>query len=251
MHRAGKRSVAALALLGTVAATPSAWAFHAGPTFDKPPGAGGTDGIYYTGSPLEHGWKCDLCHQNPAGQIKVTFQVSPPELFKSFTYTPGATYTFTAQMVGEHLGLTSPKSNYNSLAVQILDTNQAPVGAMLYAPVDFYSGFSPTTIVSAGTTPNVTSWTFKWIAPGPTDGVDAGPPGAVTMYVAAVDGNGADSGANATLTDPFNDDFFSAEIQLTEGKVKMGGRTPPRPGTLVCMLGLAVMGIAQRQRRRR
>ena len=71
MRRAGKQSVAAAALTAALLAAPAARAYHAGAVFDKPPGAGGTDGNFYTGAPYEHGWQCTLCHQSPAGQIKL------------------------------------------------------------------------------------------------------------------------------------------------------------------------------------
>ena len=215
MHRARKRPVAAaapfasllaaLAGLAVFACAPLAWAFHAGSTFDKPPGAGGADGIYYVGSPLERGWKCTLCHLNPPS--KISLHIDQPELFSggNFQYTPGQVYKFDVDLVGEHLGLSSTHSNYNSLVVQILDENQAPAGAMLYAESEFYSGYAPTTIASANnsaTQVGVTHWTFRWIAPAATAGLDGGPPGKVTIYFAAVDGNGADIGPKGTLTDP-------------------------------------------------
>lgn len=230
MHRARQRSVAALALALTLSLAPSAWAFHAGSTFDKPPGAGGADGIYYTGSPLERGWKCTLCHLNPPGRIKL--HIAQPELFDSgnFKYTPGQVYEFIVDLVGEHLGIASTHSNYNSLVVQILDESQAPIGAMLYADSEFYSGYAPTTIASANNSASqvgVTQWKFRWIAPGPMGGPDGGAPGKVTMYFAVVDGNGADIGPNGTLTDPYGDDFFSVQVSLEQGPEMTGSYAAP------------------------
>lgn len=230
MHRARKRSVAAAALCATLSAAPAAWAFHAGAVFEKPPGAGGGGGIYYVGSPLERGWKCTLCHLNPESKIKL--HISQPELFDDgkFRYTPGQVYQFEVDLVGEHRGLSSTKSNYNSLVVQILDEKQAPAGAMLYAETEFYSGYAPTTIASAnnsGSQVGVTHWTFRWIAPGPNAGEDGGAPGKVTLYFAAVDGNGADIGPNGTLTDPYGDDFFSVEVPLEQGPAMTGSYVAP------------------------
>lgn len=274
MHRARKRSVAAAAIaLASVLTAPAAWAFHAGSTFDKPPGAGGTDGIYYTGSPAEHGWKCTLCHTNPPG--KISLHINQPELFSggdTFVYEPGKLYQFDVDLVGEHAGLTSTKSNYNSLVVQILDQNQAPIGAVLYAEADFYSGFAPTTIASSGTQPNTTHWTFKWIAPGATDGAGGGAPGPVTMYFAVIDGNGADVGSGGTLTDPFGDDFFSVEVHIEQGPAGMMGRRdahaaprarvaaaasprareagPLYPPVIASMFGMIAAAFVLRRRRR-
>lgn len=231
MHRARKRSVAAAALAAMLLSGPAAWAFHAGSTFDKPPGAGGADGLYYTGSPLDKGWKCTLCHLNPPGLIKL--HIDQPELFDQgkFKYTPDKVYTFNVDLVGEHLGMSSPRSNYNGLVVQILDEHLAPAGFVFYAESDFYSGFGPTTIASANnsaTQVGLTHWTFKWKAPSVTGGLDGGPPGKVTMYFAVIDGNGADIGPNGTLTDPYGDDFFSVEVPLEQGP-EMMGKAPVEP----------------------
>jgi hypothetical protein len=278
MHRARQRSVAgalALALASFVA--PSAWAFHAGATFDKPPGAGGSGAIYYTGSPLERGWKCTLCHLNPPGKIRL--HIDQPELFNGgkFQYTPGQVYEFVVDLVGEHLGIASTHSNYNSLVVQVLDDNQLPIGNMLYADTEFYSGYQRTTIASANNSASqvgVTHWKFKWFAPMPTDGPDGGPPGNATMYFAVVDGNGADIGPNGTLTDPYGDDFFSVEVVLTQGPEMMGSRPPsderthraapeklasreappgkggPIAPALASTAAIAALGMAHRSRRR-
>jgi hypothetical protein len=90
MRRAGKQqSVAAAAFLTVSSAAPAAWAFHEGNVFDKQPGAGGADGIYYAGAPAEHGWKCTFCHQDPPGDITVHLDVVPSDLFASFVYQRG------------------------------------------------------------------------------------------------------------------------------------------------------------------
>jgi len=275
MHRARKRSVAAAALAAALAAGPPAWAFHAGKTFDAPAGAGGGDGIYYAGSPLERGWKCDLCHTSPEG--KISLHVTQNELFTGGgqqPYTPGQTYKFEVDLVGEHLGKQATQSNYNSLVVQVLDQNQLPVGGVLYAPDEFYSGFAPTTIASANDTNTQigkTHWTFSWIAPGPADAPDGGAPGPVTFYFAAVDGNGANVTGETALTDPFGDDFFSLAVTLDQGKAMMGEAAPPaapRPDApastpegrgrdgglaaplLASVVGLAFVGLSRRKRRR-
>src|SRR5262249_47921524 len=127
------------------------------------------------------------CHQKAAGKIKVKLSVSPSSLFDGMQYTPGQVYSFTATLEGEHLGLSSPLANYNSIVVSIVDAKGFSTGSIGgYAAEDFYSGF-PSTIASAGQQVGRTSWTFQW-TPGP---VGSGP---VTIYLAAVDGNGAKSG---------------------------------------------------------
>jgi peroxiredoxin len=262
MHRAWKQSVTAAALVATSCVAPSAWAFHAGNVFDKPPGAGGADGMFYAGGPAEHGWKCTFCHQNPPGDIAMHLDVAPSDLFAGFAYQPGQAYTFTATMTG---GDTTPgQTKYNSIVVEMVDANGIPAGSFGgLAPDQLYQAFSPSTIASAGTQPNVTSWTFTWTAPASTAGADGGAPGPVTMYLAAVKGNGANSGPNGTVTDPFGDDFFSVQVPFTNAAAptvrrsasssdaRRVDRGPRLPGTLACLVGLGVAGAVQTHRGRR
>jgi hypothetical protein len=247
VHRARKRSVAAAALLAA-AAPGTAWAFHTGGTFDKVPGAGGADGIFFAGAPLEHGWTCTACHQDTPGQIEIHLDVQPASLFQGYAYTPGTTYAFTATMIGEHLGLGSPMSNYNSVAVEFVDAQGIPSGSITNAP-QFHQTFGVDTPIMAcdGKVPGLTSWSFDWTAP-------AAGAGTITLYLAAIDGNGANSPADQVLTDPFGDDFFSVAVPFTEAGGATGQLyrwTPSRTGTLACVVGIAAAGIAARRRRKR
>jgi len=213
MHRARQRSLAILGALSLVWLAPSpARAFHAGSVFDKPPGAGGGGGLFYTGAIRDKGWDCTACHLDPPGKIQLRLFVDPPDLFQSFRYTPGQTYTFSVAMEGESLGMGSPLSNYNTIAVSIVGPTGAPVGSMSgFAAEEFYTGW-PTTIVSGGQRVAATSWSFQWIAGGPGAGM-------VTIFIGAVDGNGANSPPGQTLTDPFGDDVYIGTVQLEEGAV--------------------------------
>ena len=184
MRRAGKRSVALLAAIGALAVAPSARAFHAGDVFDKPPGAGGGGGVFYTGAASERGWDCTACHTSAARAIKVTLAADPPALLQSLRFTPGAKYALTATLEGEHLG--AGPSNFNALAVAFVDDAGLPAGDLSgYAADEFYSG--RTTIVSAGQHPGETRWSFVWTAP-------SAPGARVRLHLAAVDGNGASGG---------------------------------------------------------
>jgi hypothetical protein len=251
------------AALATVVAAPSAWAFHAGGTFDTQASAGGGEYIYYTGAPNEHGWKCDLCHQNPEGKISLHF--SQPDLFLASgqqPYTPGAMtpYRFSVDMIGEHLGFGSSESNVNSIAVEVLDARGAPAGSV--NGVDHPASLAgQSTFIPDGTQKGVTHWEFNWFPPGPTDGPDGGPPGKVTFYVAAVDGNGADAGAGVVLNDPFGDDFVSYAIDIEQAPVKTASAAPVPPGdprdysgappAVASLLTLVAFGMVHRGRRRR
>lgn len=252
MHRAWQRLLTCAALAAALFALPSpASAFHAGSVFDKPPGAGGGGGIFYTGAPLEHGWECTLCHLDPPGKVSLRMKVDPPDLFETFAYVPGQTYTFTATLEGESLGLGSPLSNYNALAVSITDEEGLSTGEIGgFVPEDFYAG-NLTTIASAGQKVGQTEWTFSYTAP-------PEPAGKLLIHLAAVDGNGADSPPGGTLTDPFGDDVFTGVITLEQGTTA-GSPPPPspaRPGPplsgddVALALLAAVIALAAAGRRR-
>jgi len=202
MHRAWQRSIALLVVLWAR----SALAFHAGATFDKPAGAGGGGGIFYTGSVRERGWDCTACHTNGPHQIQIRLDASP-DLLADLRYSPGQTYTFTATLAGEHLGKQSSTANYNSLAIAFVDAKGNDAGVLSAAPDDFYPA-GPATITSAGTRVGVTQWTFRWTAPAAGTGV-------ITIHAAAVDGNAAGQ-SSGTLTDPWGDDVFVGKLVLKE-----------------------------------
>lgn len=235
-------AAALLAAAVLLVAAPAA-AFHAGSLFDKPPGAGGGGGIFYTGAPLERGWTCALCHTEAPGKVRLRVFVEPAELFETFAYVPGQTYTFTAKLEGETLGKSSPLSNYNTIAVNITDTNGYSVGSIGgFAAEDFYSG-GPTTIASAGQKTGETSWKFSYTAP-------VSPAVGLVIHLAAVDGNGADSPPTQTLTDPFGDDVFVAAITLERGEVAALPPDRRHPWeTPTFALAAALVGAFGRRRR--
>jgi hypothetical protein len=203
MHRAWLGSIALVVCF----AARSASAFHAGATYDKPAGAGGGGGVFYTGAARERGWDCSACHTKAAHQIQVRLGATP-DLLTDFAYVPGQTYSFTATLEGEHLGKQSSTANYNGLAIAFVDSKGNDAGTLSgYSPDDFYSP-SAATITSAGTRVGVTRWTFRWTAP-------AKGSGPVTLHAAAVDGNAAGQ-SSGTLTDPWGDDVFVGKLLLKE-----------------------------------
>lgn len=242
MYRARQRFVSAAVAVAIFIAWPSvAEAFHVGSLFDKAPGAGGGGGIFYTGAPLERGWNCSLCHMDAPGKIRVRLAVEPSDLFQSFRYVPGQTYTFTATLDGETKGKSSPLANFNTIAVSITDSKGVSAGSIGgFAAEDFYSG-GPTTITSAGQKVGVTSWQFQYTAPEASAG-------AVAIYLAAVDGNGANSPPTKTLTDPSGDDVFVATVKLEPGAVASAPKSPK--GAPLFATSIALFGVLQRRRRR-
>jgi hypothetical protein len=229
--------------VATLTAGATARAFHAGNTFDAPPGAGGGGGVFYTGSSRERGWTCAACHTGAPGSIRVDLDANPRSLFDTFAYVPGQAYAITATMVGEHAGLDAPNSNYNSIAVSVVDASGNPAGSISgYAAEDFYPS-GPATIVSAGKTTGVTMWSFTWRAP-------AGGAGPVKVHIASVDGNGANSGATEALTDPWDDDVFVGALAL-DGPPPSEVTASQQNVGFAAVAALAAMWLTRRLRRRR
>lgn len=227
MYRAWLRSVTLLAWLLAAAGTlgvlfpAAALAFHAGAQFDDLPGKGGGGGVFYTGAPSDKGWTCTACHIGSQGQISIGLAAVPSALLQSGVYTPGQAYKLTVSLRGEHLGQSSGRSNFNGFSLTVRDAQNRVAGAISgYAPEDFYQA-NAATISSAGKVVGTTTWSFTYTAP------IAGT-GAITIYLAMVDGNGANSSANATLTDPFGDDVAVGQITLKDSSVSALLAVPPQ-----------------------
>jgi hypothetical protein len=202
MHRAWKHAVAALAALWLLMLPRAALAFHIGSDYDKPPGAGGGGGLFYTGAPAERGFTCAACHTGAPGNIRVSLSEASGSLLSSLTYTPGTTYALTATLVGD----TTTIDHFDAIAVSIVDDAGAPIGSIGgFSSDDFYQS-SNGTIASVTRQPNVTSWNFSWTAP--VTGA-----GRAHLHVAAVAGNAAGL-PGLTLTDPFGDDVFAGTLDL-------------------------------------
>ena len=227
MYRARLRSVTLLAcLLGALGGAlglfvpAAALAFHSGAQFDDLPGKGGGGGVFYTGAPSDKGWTCTACHIGSQGQITIGLTSVPSTLFQAGAYAPGQAYKLTVSLRGEHLGQSSSRSNFNGFALTVRDA-QSRVAGMIsgYAPEDFYQA-NAATISTAGKIVGTTMWSFTFTAP------PAGT-GAITFYLAMVDGNGANSSANATLTDPFGDDVAVGKVTLKDSSIS--ARLPVSP----------------------
>jgi hypothetical protein len=217
-------AIAAAAFLLACLLARSALAFHAGDMFGKPAGAGGGGGVFYTGVPAERGWSCSACHVDAAGLVSITLQADAQQDLADGQYAPKRAYRMTATLTGEHEGLPragfNSAANFNSLAVSIIDQAGKPAGSISgYAAEDFYAN-GAATIVSAGQQVGATSWQFTWTAPG----AGAGP---VSIHIAAVDGNGANSPPSVTLTDPWGDDVFVGTLVLAEGGSAGTADMPP------------------------
>lgn len=209
MSRATTLAIAALLCFAAALGAARARAYHAGSTFGAAPGAGGAGGYFYTGSPRERGWTCASCHVEAPGTLRVSLS-SAEGLFADRAYSPGATYSVTVRIEEERLGLAAARSNFNAMALSVLDSAGVPTGTLGgYDAARFYSRGSAI-LASSSTVVGETEWTFTWTAP------DAGA-GEVIFYLGVVDGDGAGSGPSETLTDPFGDDVAMGRIVLREG----------------------------------
>lgn len=220
MHRAGQRILIGNAFACVLFTSGTALAFHTGNTFDLQPGSGGGGGLFYTGSPRERGWTCAACHLGAPLRTRVNAGSDPPDLLAGRSYSPGQRYRLTFVLENEHAGIASTRSNYNTIAISSLTAQGLVTGSFSgYAAEDFYAR-GTSILASAGRTPNQTSWAFDWTAP-------AAGTGPVRFYIAVVDGNGANSDPNTTLTDPFGDDIAVGELAFSEGGTVVGGASAP------------------------
>ncbi|MEZ4401926.1 MAG: choice-of-anchor V domain-containing protein [Kofleriaceae bacterium] len=225
----GTRKQLVILVVAMLAAPRAAAAFHAGSMFDRAPGGGGGGGLFFTGAPRERGWTCGACHVDAPGRLRLDVAAVPGDLFARGTYQPGQQYTLTVAMQAPatQLGLGATRSNFNGMAVSVLDGAGAGAGVIGgLAPGRFYA--RGTSIVATDSpTVNETSWTFTWTAP------PAGT-GPVGIYLGVVDGNGAGGTGVTTLTDPLGDDVATWSVILTEGgaaqraPIPAGGRARSR-----------------------
>jgi hypothetical protein len=251
------------------------------------------EGVYFTGAPRFAYLTCKECHTSGPGKVQLKLGADAADLF-STGYVPGQTYGLEVELLGETKGLDyntptctetpgkNPKFSYvqcnnNSFGLEVDTFDGTPIsspGSLCAGPPS--GGMCPTpdplsdetTVAPDGDAvfgnrrhdptmtyvvkPNdPTRWHLWWTAP------PAGT-GPVTIYVAAVDGNGGLGNANVDQ-DPFSDDTVDAAITVPE----QGGLTPPRPAAgcaagapdvaptlaLATLIGLA--SLAYRLRRRR
>ena len=223
-----------------VGAPSTALAYSDGTVFSKDPSAetsGGGGGLYFTGSPRQHGLDCAVCHVG--GPTDITLELSalldgtPARLFED-GYTPGALYEIQVAFTEDRLapaggceGHDDEPCDVNAFAFELLDAAAHPVGTLCAtAPVstgcdgcvsprahgtltadecsviltDSFDG------VSFSWRNGVTAYSFFWRAPDE----DAGP---VTAYVSGVDGRGQES-EDGEVTSYANDGVVRASVVL-------------------------------------
>jgi hypothetical protein len=255
-------------------------------------GASG-EGVYFTGAPRFSSLTCQACHVGAPGLVGLRLGADHPELF-SDGYLPGAIYELEVELTNETKGLvynraggtcTDPlgpgdtftyiQCNNNGYALEI-DAQSGPlkgsfcaqppnggscpkpdntVDESLLAP-DGDAIFSDRVYSADPKMPKAVlhngayKWHLYWTAP------PAGT-GPLTIYVAAVDGNGG-SGTSDNDQDPYNDDVVQASFFVQEAGAPtsntasagcvVGGRAP---ATDWFYLGLVALVGASRVRRAR
>lgn len=205
----------------------------------------GGEGIYGTGGAQDHGIKCSHCHVDGAGTIGVNVIVTKGSATSptgwdvgtgaADAYEPGATYTITIELTGEHRtnvnpNNTSQRADLNGFSATFEDASGQLAGVLMsdsgqssascpatYPYTNGSGGFihagpgGGATTVLFGDCHAVlyfhevarTTWTFSWQAPG------AGT-GDVTLFLGVVDGD--HEGASS-----LDDDVVERSFVLVEG----------------------------------
>jgi hypothetical protein len=226
-----------------------------GQTGSISPGGGG---IFGTGGARDYFITCANCHvndQNQQGQIDLAVMFTPPLTVTAgqSSYKPGQLYQVSAQLTGEHLGLSGcgpyVNGNVNNMVATVEDASGRTAG-LLASDSGQSSASCPATapMVTTGTTimsgdchavaaqsgkpaANRTQWYFSWTAP-------AAGSGALTMYWGAVDGD--------CKMDSFGDDVRVNRLTMTEGPAV---QAPRRPYALAALLLLPALWWATRRKR--
>ncbi len=173
--------------------------------------APGGGGLFGTGGARDRNIQCNHCHiddTNQQGAIDLMLTFNPPMtmLNGQYVYSPNQTYQVTAQMTGEHLGLTGctpgpTTGNANNMAAAIEDASGNPAGVLASdsgqsasaCPQTLPASLNGTTalygdchavvsISGAMGTFKRTQWIFNWTAP-------ASGAGPLRLYFGVVDGN--------------------------------------------------------------
>jgi hypothetical protein len=236
----GARAVVALVVLLLVATSARrAWAWPTGDQFDGDPVSdGGGGGLAFSGSPRSAGHDCAVCHTDPPRRVRMAIDADPVAIFAE-GYQPGTTYKLRVRLVGEHAAVEAlsagdacqppvdHRCDDNGYALEIADAVGAPRGT--FAPLGAdgsCGGAAPAVdaasevlaagdaVVHSGYHHGLDAWAFCWKAP-------AAGTGPLTIFAAAVDGNGGD-GTAENPSDTVGDDVVSGRVPLLE----QGGEPP-------------------------
>lgn len=249
-------------------------------------GASG-EGLYFTGARRFASLDCSSCHLGGPQHVGLRLNADDQALFAT-GYEPGKTYELQVVLTNESEGrayksptctdppapgdnFTYVQCNNNGFALEIDAADVPLAGPSLFCARQPLAGMCPmpdytvdqTLVAPGGDTvfgskvysadPNMPKlvtrngaddWRFWWTAP------KAGT-GPLTVYVAAVDGNGG-AGTIANDQDPYNDDTVSANFFLQEANVPVRNSAtaacalvgPPAAGSPLVLLICYVGGVA-------
>lgn len=178
-----------------------ALAFHESESFSE---AGHGDGSFFTGSPRFKGYDCGICHTEAAGEISIDLKVNRPEFLEG-RFSPNTGYSITVKLVGEHRGLESA-FNPNTFFLELITDDGEAAGSFIPSGFPVITLDDSRLIGSEGTGEGETEWSFSWFSP-------RDPVGPVTLYLAMLDGDGADQ-VDTRWIDPLNDDVATMVLRL-------------------------------------
>ncbi|MDB4971087.1 MAG: hypothetical protein JWN44_6776 [Myxococcales bacterium] len=250
------------------------------------------EGVYFTGAPRFASLTCQSCHEGGPERVGLRINADDVALF-SDGYIPGRTYALEVQLTDEQAGgkFSSPTCtdapsaddtfsfvpcNSNGYALEVDAAGVALGGLCARAPAagacppadladeSFVAPGGDAVFSNRVRSPNpdtpklllrngATRWHLWWTAP------RAGT-GPVTVYVAAVDGNGGD-GTAAVDQDPYGDDTVQGNFYLQEAgdavrnRASAGCAVVPAPVStglgalgLIALAALVLRRAAQRRR---
>ena len=249
----------------TAPATARAWS--EGIWYDTAANDGGGGGLYFTGSPLDYELDCSVCHLPDGGpKPRIRIATTPSEL-ASGRFTPGRTYEVRISLDNETRGLglacsraADESCNMNGFTARVTWDNGRLAGSWCLRPdpddgcagqpagqtQDVRAAPGGGAVTSTGAQSDDTTWRAFWMAPNAE--------GVLSMYVAAVDGNGGNGLYSSLPLDLERDGSASRSLAAeSESFANRGcsvGGTAPGPGGL-WWIGWAVAGGILRWRRAR
>ncbi len=250
------RNVVAIVVVAWLLAPGAASAFQGGQDFALSASQGGGERRYFTGAPRWKRYDCTICHVKAARKIWVEVTSLPPELFTTRRYEPGRSYRIHVSLEGAHLA-GQGKAHRSTFVAELTDDRDAAAGELLADDPQAALAYDEGRVLAAVPIDEKQAWDFTWTAP-------ASGGGPTTLYLGAVEGNGAgDQGA--ARSDPLGDDVFIGALRLCEGTIACEAAPVAGParqeGSLQCAsspgspdgpsnLALLVLAIAMTLRRR-
>ncbi len=183
-------------------------AFQGGQDFGLSASLGGGDKRYFTGAPRWKRYDCTVCHVKAARKIWVEVTSAPADLFSSNRYEAGRTYRVHVSLKGQHLA-GQARAHRSTFVAEIADDRDAAAGELGADDPRTLAAYDDGRVLAAVPIDGQQEWDFTWTAP-------ASGAGPTTLYLGAVEGNGAGDSESAR-SDPLGDDVFMGALRLCEG----------------------------------